>query len=242
MTTHASKFGCPYGKCYKDRNTGKWKKGTLRNLSNLTLDQLDWAVNGKADRSKLKDFYNVEFKPLLTEENKGIAIVALAPPPALHTFLLGPVNDLMELLEKKRPVEFLEFTGSLHIVKEKYHSGKYEGNECRKILANVGCLKFLLPSEYQIFAKCLEALGKSYAAVGGMKLRGNYAEAIAEFSALWDALHEQYGISITNKVYICLLPNSSTVGTTVGQTHNKSIHPYKKILKCHMIQPWLNNF
>ena len=66
----------------------------------------------------------------------------------------------MDKLFKLRPREMEKFTKDLSIVREEYHSGNFEGNECSKILKNCEKLREILPEDYSTFADCLEKLAK----------------------------------------------------------------------------------
>ena len=66
ITSHSSKYPCPYGECYKDNISKEWYKGTDRTIKNLRSNQRKWceAPTKQNDRRFLKDFKNCEMYPL----------------------------------------------------------------------------------------------------------------------------------------------------------------------------------
>ena len=52
ITSHSSKYPCPYGECCKDDVTGDWIKGQDRTINNLTANQIKWCEN--SNRKLLK--------------------------------------------------------------------------------------------------------------------------------------------------------------------------------------------
>ena len=71
--------------------------GALRTIQDLENDNNAWQELTGGDRSKLKNYFNVEFHPLL--EDKNSLVLFLLPPPPLHLLLLGQGNKLWETLE-----------------------------------------------------------------------------------------------------------------------------------------------
>ena len=89
ITTFSSKYPCPYGHCYKDEKTGLWNKGEDRTFRNLSEMQKKWCETTGENRSRLKEFMNCEFAPLITIPNPDTPVIHLIPPPPLHLILLG---------------------------------------------------------------------------------------------------------------------------------------------------------
>jgi len=222
--SHSSKYPCPYGHCY--RNTwGIWMKGINRTIATLIKDFNDWKAS-RTNRDKLKEYHNVEFSPLINTENKGTAVIAIVPPPPLHTIKLGPVNHLWVLLRKLCPLQVLEFEGMMHLYLEDYHGGCYEGNQCSKILRNADKLKEMLPEKFKEFAVCLKTLHEVDVAVSGRILKDNYKEAIEAFSKSWMVLFHKFGLSVTNKVHIIMAyveEYCSATGRSLGRTSDQCI-------------------
>ena len=79
----------------------------------------------RRDRSKLKNYKNVEYKPLI-EADEDTPIIELVPPPPLHLLLLGPVNDIIKKLQQLHP-PILKLIEKLHIQRSKYQGKNFEG-------------------------------------------------------------------------------------------------------------------
>ena len=160
ITSHTSKYPCPYGECYKDYKCNEWYKGRNRTISNLTSNQRRWceAPANQNDMSLLKDYKNCENIPLIFCDNPDTPILYVIPPPPLHLILLGPVNHIINHL-KLRYSEIVNILDSLHIQRSKYHGKNFEGNQCRQILQKIHKLKIPLHlKEYKQVLIDLKAL------------------------------------------------------------------------------------
>ena len=74
-----------------------------RDFENLTSDYVKYREEAN-ERRRLKDFNSVEFPPIMMKEDQmSIPIMALLPPPELHTGLLGPVNQTIKMLKELVP-------------------------------------------------------------------------------------------------------------------------------------------
>ena len=69
-----------------------------------------------------------------------------------------------------------------------------------KIMRSTEEMKTFLPVEYAPFADCLALLEKAYNAVAGDFLHTGYQAAISAFVQKWYFLHENFNLSIPNKV------------------------------------------
>ena len=70
--------------------------------------------------------------------------ILIVPPPELH-LLMGPVNTMYdELCKTWAGCE--EWIKRLHIKREEYHVGSFNGNDCRKLLKNINILEQIAPS------------------------------------------------------------------------------------------------
>ena len=88
--------------CYKDRETGKWIKGSPRSVKFLKEIQAKWKEETESDRKKLKFYKNVEFGPILKLEDDALLLDHVAPP-GLHIIDLGPPNQVIKKLEDLVP-------------------------------------------------------------------------------------------------------------------------------------------
>ena len=89
ITTHSSKYPCPYGECYKDENSGEWIKGKNRTFRNIMENRENWKKKTRSKRKDLKNFKNCENTPLISSVDPDVPIIFSIPPPPLHTILLG---------------------------------------------------------------------------------------------------------------------------------------------------------
>ena len=96
-----------------------------------------WRAETNSNRKKLKDYFNVEFPPLIPTNTKSpndtesptVTLVHTKLPIALlHTILLNPCNHLIQHLSGVWPG--LEgWLQGLHVVRDNYHGEKFEGKE-----------------------------------------------------------------------------------------------------------------
>ena len=150
MQNHKSKYPCPYGECRKDTTTGRWTKGPDRTVENLTEHQQAWVEKtgggkSKKARDQLMQFKNVEHHPVLRPGR----ILELAPPPGLHTVLIGATNEILDGLDRAR-VPGLDWrlqpqlVGSpLYLVKEGYNGGQFEGKGYCWLIMNTNSINAL---------------------------------------------------------------------------------------------------
>ena len=198
ITSHSSKYPCPYGECFKD-NHGNWVKGKDRTVKNLTENQMKWCENSM-DRKYLKKYKNCNNVPLITSEEET-PILYLIPPPPLHTLLLGPVNDVIKKLQSLHP-NLIKILEQLHIQRSKYHGRNFEGNQCRNILKNIKKLE--IPNELKEFENFLFNLKVIYKVSNSQLLPHNYCQVIDNFSESWLKLSTKYKLSTTPKIHIVL--------------------------------------
>ena len=84
-----------------------------------------------------------------------------------------------------------------NVVKDDYHGGAFEGNECRKLLKNVAKLRSIIPEQFIGYADTLEKIDKVVKACYGTQLLPSYKEDIVDFRNSYLDL----GISVTPKVH-----------------------------------------
>jgi hypothetical protein len=114
LTACSSRHGCPFCNGRKGPD-GVWIKGEDRTLETLLEDQEMWEHNS-GDRAQLKEFNNVEFKPLLMTPNNKLlnndlsttSTLSILPPPGLHLIHLGPVNHIWKALGKQIDLDHFE--------------------------------------------------------------------------------------------------------------------------------------
>ena len=90
------------------------------------------------------------------------------------------------------------------LVKEPYHGKVYNGRQINKIFHHLDMLgeEYCLPNHLFPFVKCLENLQLLHEGVSGVVLAENYKELIQNFMSSFEVLHEEFGLSYTNKIHI----------------------------------------
>ena len=129
LQAHTSSHPCSW--CEVDsKNLGN--SGALRSFGSLRAC-LKAFENSGSDLSKAKFFGNVVHDPIVRGSDETL-IIDVLPPMELH-LLLGIVNHLFKaLIAVWQNAE--RWPASLNIEMSEYHSGQFEGNNCRKLLNN----------------------------------------------------------------------------------------------------------
>ena len=88
-------------------------------------------------------------------------VLEVFPPNTLH-LMLRSTNHILKQLAKKcldtcGQDLVIKFVKDNHIVRQSYHSGDFEGNQCTEVLKKVDKLETLLPKKLTIFTDCLKA-------------------------------------------------------------------------------------
>ena len=123
--SHSSKHPCSYCNGFYNNKIQRWVKGDDLTLRNLSSDRKQWLRETNGDRSQLQKFNNVEHEAIVSFDEDSRILVKI-PPPALHVCLLGPVNYIIQQLEKVYPSVSDEIE-RLHIVRERYQGKTFEG-------------------------------------------------------------------------------------------------------------------
>ena len=72
----------------------------LRTWDHISEQNDLWLEETAGNRTKLKNYYNCEFKPIIMKSGKGSEpVIKTFPPDPLHCNLLGPMNDAIEKME-----------------------------------------------------------------------------------------------------------------------------------------------
>ena len=153
-------------------------------------------------RANLRDFYNVEFEPLLPSKSSQ-KIIDLYPPPSLHAVRLGGVSKIYGELSSR--LNLKDFEAEINIQKSEYRGGQCEGNELKKILKNITKLEDFVDKEDSNllpFVASLWHLNVIDDIVNKDKIDEDFEEAIALFRDSYGDLKETFNISESNKIHV----------------------------------------
>ena len=116
-----------------------------RTIEDITAINDKWVKETNADPKLLKNYFNCIYNPILKPNDSGhTKVINVTPPSPLHICKLGPFNHLIKNLSKLCPDHVEEFTGTIHVSKEKYNNEDYEINKFLKNL--ISLKKFLIKS------------------------------------------------------------------------------------------------
>ena len=154
LQAHSSSHPCYW--CSIDF-TNQEKAGALRILGSLRESYKSFLSAGSI-LAKAKHTGNVVHLPILSGADDTL-ILDIFPPPELH-LLLGVVNHIVQKMKSVWPNAEIWPT-PLNMKLSPYHGGMFEGNDCRKLLRNLGRLQQLAEAEsaFQVFG-FIEALRK----------------------------------------------------------------------------------
>lgn len=191
LQNHSCMHPCCWCDIDKYRLNEKGNQRTFDSLINLFYDYRDANAN-KGDASK---YGNVIHLPLYQSIDGDTPVIQKVPPPELH-LLLGPTNKIYSELENVWPA--LEaWLQSIHVKKNEYHGGQFEGNDCKKILRLMDSLEERCPDEFLPFVAAFRSFNDVRLSCYGSKLAPDYKVKIAKFKADYMKL----GISVTPKIH-----------------------------------------
>ena len=200
IQSHSCQHPCVF--CLWPANSPPGGQYQLRTFEGCSGDRRKWLQETGGDRKKLADYNNCEFEPMDIFPPIGV-IMQHVPIPELH-LLLGVVNRLYKECVTVLP-QCEQWSKQLHLVREKYFSKTFEGNECKKLLDNVPMLEQIcegMSASTKVW-KIISAF-KSFRSVVhscfGQELEPSYREDIAKFTADYMAI----GIRITPKVHMVM--------------------------------------
>jgi hypothetical protein len=246
ITTGASRYPCVWGTCRKENGT--WIKGNNRTFSSLLHYQGRWKEETEGDRKKLKEFYNSEYEPLIEPVTGGdTEVLDVMIILGLHVLRLGPFNKLYDLLVKY--VELKEFEKDLYLVRERYHSKTFEGNEIKRIYRRIEQLEEVVMSQDETkvdIVECMKELEKVDKLAAAEYLDKNYRQVIETFKSSWMNLHYKYfdkkgkrELTIPNKVHVIVdhLPDYfDRTGKTLHNISDQTIESVHQLLFKHMVR------
>ena len=240
---HRSKHPCSFCKTYL-KPDGTWASAEVRTLENLLNDHHLW-VDSEEDRKFLKEFFNVQFAPLLKgKKSKETLVLEILPIPGLHCIKLGPVNLVWKHLGKR--VNLTTFEKKYSLVKGSYHSGEFIGPDCEKIFSKIKELEKHVseqdPSSVA-FVESLKHLKHVNTVAHAETLDPNHREIVRDLEDSFLKLHEDFGVPITPKLHIIFehLPEffdlkKTTLLKRTDQTVEATHSKFDKFIKIHNYQ------
>lgn len=193
LQSHSSTHPC----CWCNITKGNLEnKGTPRTIANLM--DLFWAYfDARAKKQDAKDYGNVIHPNVFVtgDIDENTLIILLVPPPELH-LLIGPVNVLYDELSKVWP-QCKQWIEQLHVKREDYHGGSFNGNDSRKLLKNIAMLEQIAPENVSGFVETFKAFNKVVDSCYGKELLPDYKVQIFEFKQCYKKLK----IGVTPKVH-----------------------------------------
>ena len=111
--------------------------------------------------------------------DESTPIILLFPPAELH-LLMGSVSTLYGELLKISP-DCEGWSQQLHLKREEYHGGLFNGNDSRKLIKNVRVLEEISPPQARGFVDTFQAFNRVVEACYGLDLTPNFKEKIAYF-------------------------------------------------------------
>ena len=190
LMSHSSIHPCCWCDIDKYNLHQKGNQRTVGSLNKLYQEFRD----AFAPKSDAKHYGNVINRPLI-DGNPEIPVIHMIPPPELH-LLLGPVNHIYDEMNKVWPDSY-RWLDACHVKKTEYQGGKFEGNDCRKLLKNVQILNELCPQDFYQFPKTLNHFDDVVHSCYGNDLLPDYEMNIAKFKSEFLKLN----ISVTPKVH-----------------------------------------
>jgi hypothetical protein len=241
----SARYGCCYCKGKKG-DDGVWTHGPERTLESLVEDQKLWEDNSGI-RAELKEYYNVEHKPLLHASNNQLlsnnfsttSTLVLLPPPGLHTILLGPVNHLWKALGKQ--IDLTPFEILFKLVKNDRQKKEFQGPQCKKVLRNLNNLKNYLDDEkLHIFVDAFESIAEIYKLSHATSVDINHREKIMKLEITWKLIMRHYKITMPLKIHIIIHHlsdyferTSKTLRNVTDQVVESSHHKVRQFFDLH---------
>ena len=164
------------------------------------------------DRKHLKFFKNCEFPPMaLRKDQVDKPVILFMKPDPLHINILGPPNDVLELLEELYPVEMKEEFYLRHNLKKSGEGpgGKFNGPSIKYVLREevLKDLESTLPtfSIAEQFTNHLRSIRELHRVCTSKKLNLKEAKkAIGNFSDNFYNLYMEFELSMTLKTHIII--------------------------------------
>ena len=201
LQSHSARHPCVF--CTWQRQSPPGGNNPLRTFEGIRENRQKWLERTSGDRTRLSDFFNCEFEPMDNFPASGVVMEHI-PIPELHC-LLGVTNKLYSECEKELPA-IEQWSKQLHLVRERYFSKTFEGNECKALLDNVHVLEDICRqqnanSKVWCIVKAFTSFGKVVNSCFGQELKPSFREDLKKFTNDYVAIGSA---TITPKVHIVM--------------------------------------
>ena len=193
LMSHSSRHPCAWCDVTQERLEHCGVSRTIGSLLELFFQFFD----SGAREEDAKKYGNAIHPPMFASGNidHSTLVLLLIPPPELH-LMLGPVNTLYDELDKQWG-ECEKWSSRLHIKREQYHGGQFNGNDSRKLLQNIDKLEEICPPQYEKFISTLKAFNDVVTSCYGRNLSSDFESTICKFRIEYKKLR----INVTPKVH-----------------------------------------
>ena len=225
IQSSSSLFGCPYCEASKVNSEGKvtnqrgeWNfesgKTTLRSINNIVEHAVAYEneplkKNGECDTTKTRNHKSIKYKPIKIQGMHDDSWVGKRlPPDPLHCNVLGPPNDLFDLMEKvfseEKMTEF--YTRNNEKRSGEAAGGKFEGNSIKNLWSEkaLNDLNQNFSADIKPFVEFLRSIREVHTVCmkEELDLSFVYKEAIEKFEMNRKFLYEVFGLNHTLKMHI----------------------------------------
>merc|ERR1712240_295075 len=146
---------------------------------------------------KAKNYQNCVNDPIIPGD-KNERIIDICAPPELH-LMQGITKHIFDKMQCEWSDVHL-WLKRINVKQKNYHHGSFVGNDCLKMLKNVGILQQMAPLNIQKYVHCLRSLYQIVVSCFGMELDPLYHKYIKDFKEIYLDLD----ISVTPKVHILI--------------------------------------
>ncbi len=170
-------------------------------------------------------------------------MVEFLPPPSLH-IIIGLVNKLFIGLAGECKEVAMEWTRSLHIIRDDFHGSHFPGQSCQILLGNVDSLMLLVRTQTKtaIVFKYANALRNLKKVADGC-FRRILADDLKESVDKFKSSYIKTGLPITSKAHVTFTHLVEFTGTTkesllqYTEEAHESIHQeFKKTWSKHSLR------
>ena len=225
IQSSSSLFGCPFCEASKINEQGKvtnqrgeWnfdsEKTPLRTITNIGTHAIAYESeplkrNGERDITKTKNHKSVKYKPIRIKDMHDDSWVGKRlPPDPLHCNVLGPPNDLFDLMEKvftkEKVTDFYKRNNEKR--SGEAAGGKFEGNSIKNLWSEKALedLTQNFPADIEPFVEFLRSIREVHNVCmkEELDLSVVYKEAIEKFEINRKFLYEVFGLNQTLKMHV----------------------------------------